>query len=426
MARFVRFLLWTVLGLIGLVTLAFIVILGVRVWASQRQQAADRAWASSFESMDALVARYPAAPNSPAAVKLASLAGRLGLSLLPLDRPPDGTSGARREEEAPEAAKQFDPIRRFVSDQGTNTGGGVPVVVPAAVTDALSAMKADLDAIEAHLVGPEAIVWGIDLRRGLDGPGFSIWAYRDLATALLARSFEAARAGDGRAAQRSLDAFSTLFLALSDRPELTSQLIALAMDALRNGVLRQIAAAPGEWTAMPPGRNHTRALLRAIQADTLVFAMTARGSSNRSPFLELWLADASLRLQRLASALAVQNPCEMDVARFAGRAQADVPWWNPIGGAAMPGLVQVWATTAKTALDDELTRMVVAARARMRNPNAGNRLPASAASTTCAGLTWMVATQPNGDILIEARTNQPFDPAMMRRTSFRLRPVRSQ
>ena len=349
MARFWRFLLWTVLGLIGLVTLAFIVILGVRAWAIQRQQAADRAWASSFESMDALAARYPTAPNSPAAVKLASLARRLGLSLLPPDPPLDGTSGASWEAVAPEAAQRFDPIRRFVSDQEARTDDGGTAAVPAAVTHALSAMKVDLDAIEAHLVGPEPIVWAIDLRRGFDGPAPALWAFRHLGSALLARSFEAARAGDDRAAQQSLDAFSALVLSLSDRPELTSQLIVLAMDALRNGVLRQMSHVPGEWTAMVPGRTHTRALTRAIQAERLLGAMAARGSSirtsetdsananrfrlaGRKRLLDLWLADTSLRVQRLAAELGAQNPCETDVARLGGRAQADVPWWNPIAG----------------------------------------------------------------------------------------------
>lgn len=93
-----------VLGvLVGLAVLA--AILPYR--ASRRQQAADRAWAESFESMDALMARYPAAPNSAAAVTLTSLAKGLGLSLLPPDRSAEGASGAPWEEVAPAAAERF-------------------------------------------------------------------------------------------------------------------------------------------------------------------------------------------------------------------------------------------------------------------------------------------------------------------------------
>jgi hypothetical protein len=412
MTRLSRYALRAVLAAAVVVVLA---VAGVRLWAPQRQQAADRGWAESFESMEALLARYPSAPDSPAAMELADLAQRLGISMHTAPAPETG----------PEEVRRLQPLVTFVAAQAAKADDDVLEAPPPEVAEFLSGRAAEIDAVEARLLGRDPIAWAIDIRQGAGGPIPSLLGFRYLQSVLLARALVAARRGDAPAAQRALEASWRLNLAVRERPELICQLIAIAVDDLHDGVLRRVPAVPVEWAERVSSQDWRRALLRSYQAEALLFSITARNGGvtafrDRATgpvslisragavlFLEWSIADYSEQMRRMAVELRQQDACAVDTEAVSRRTEDGLSRWNMLGRVAVPGLARSWDSAARAALGDELTRLVVLSRTPARAPASGAVLPAAVPSTVCAGLTWAVKTLPSGDIQIEADRN-PF------------------
>jgi hypothetical protein len=127
-------------------------------------------------------------------------------------------------------------------------------------------------------------------------------------------------------------------------------------------------------------------------------------------FLELSLADYSWQMRRMAVEVRQQDPCSLDVEAFSRRTEEAIPRWNVLARIAMPSFARSWASAGRAALGDELTRLVLQAKAQARAPRTSAPLPASVPSSACAGLSWAVKTLPGGDIQIEADRN-PFKDA---------------
>lgn len=437
MMKILRYALWVVLALVVLVAFA---VVGLRLWAPHRQKAADRAWAESFESMEALLARYPSTPDSPAALELAALAQALGISMLPPAWPrPDGKTPAPGAEAWREETKRFQPLVSFVAGQGAKTDDETLDAPPKEVAEFLSRRAGEIEAVEARILGPDPIAWAIDIRKGFDAPIPSLAGYRHLESVLLAHALEAARVGaDGLAAQRALEASWKLNLTLRERPELISQLTAMALAALHNDVLRRVPEVPVEWAGRLSSHDWRRGLLRSYQADALQFMITARkgwpplSDGRASPpadlvwkaasgvFLDLSLANYSEKMRRMAAEVRQQDPCSIDVEAFSRRTEEAIPRWNIVARIAMPSFARSWVSAGRAALGDELTRLVVQVKAQARTPEASAPLPATVPSSACAGLTWAVKTLPNGDIQIEADRNPFPDPKLAALLAFRV------
>ena len=426
MTRSVRYGLGALLALIILFVLG---VAGLRIWAGFRQRQADLAWAASFESNEAFLARYPTVPNSPAAVQLASLAQPIGLVF-------QATSNA---EVTVVSKAGVDAIQRFIGGLGQTYDDATPIVMPAEVTALLSDHRTALDAIERHL-GSGPIVWAIDIHQGLTAPRPPLLAIRYLGSTLLARALQASLGGDRPSAARSLDAFGALVRSVNDRPELISQLVVMAMTSLQNAVLRQ-AGDPRAGEGRDPGHDsesdRIAAALRAIRMDVMAVPDALRRSPDtgsggtvagtlkrakhvvNSFFAAFESADYSVRMERLISEMRnTADPCTVDVTDFSNRADARMPVWNPIARSASPGLVRSWASAVGAALDTELTQQVV--RARVANEAPGAIGVQSFPSRVCASLSWRVERLANGDVLVTADTGRPIHQAIIRNPSFHL------
>ena len=403
----VRAALWTLLALAMLVAL---IAAALPLITYFRQQAADQAWAASFESMDALLARFPSVPTNKAAAELAALASPVGLSLLP-----DVVSGATAQ-----TVSGFLAIGAFLATIESKTDDAALAPPPAEVASFLSRTTAEFAAIETHLTGSGPLVWATDLSKGLEGPMPDLEDQPLLARALLVRALEASRHSDRRAAQQSLDAFRNLHAGIRDRPELIAQLISASMGYLHNAVLRQIGSPPDDQVVPVTGFDWKLAYARSLQAEVARLGTTVRQGrtegmgvsptrarllqSTRNTFLlNLLLADYSLRMARLASEIRAEDPCTAAAAAAASRRLEEaVPWWNPLAKSAMTGVAQTWRTFGRVALDDELTRLVIQARARVHDVRRSAPPEPAVRSAVCANVTWTITTQPNGDVVVEA------------------------
>jgi hypothetical protein len=100
--------------------------------------------------------------------------------------------------------------------------------------------------------------------------------------------------------------------------------------------------------------------------------------------------------------------------------EAEIPWWNILSKIAMPSLARSWSSVGRALLDDELTGLVVRAKAQVRSATGGVPQPASIPSSVCAGVSWMSKPQANGDLEIGADRNPFKDPKSAPPLSFRV------
>ena len=352
--------------------------------------------------MDALRARYATAPDSTAALELAELARPLGIPL------------ARTEGSNYDGSPGLVALNKFVSEWSRKADDG-PLEPPAPeVAEFLSRTRADVDAIEALLLTDRPVAWAVNLRDGQAPPAPPLMGLRSLDAVLLCRAIDAARRGDTSAARRSIEATGRLALTVRDRPELISQLIFMALLGRRNAVMRRL---PAEALAGVdrPARDWKAAMVRAYQAEVLLFSAAARSAPApgerpvyrnwlaRYVLIDLSLADYSTQVYRMAVQLRSADPCRLDPQALSEDSERSLPRWNLLGRIAMPGLSSAWLSAAQIAFDDELTRLVLKAKTRA----SAAALPARVPSDVCSDVNWTIATFAGGDVQIAA-DRQPF------------------
>jgi hypothetical protein len=79
--------------------------------------------------------------------------------------------------------------------------------------------------------------------------------------------------------------------------------------------------------------------------------------------------------------LSVQDPCTLNGTPFDAIADAYVPWWNRLRHMALPRYSRIWKTSARLALEGELTGKVL--DARQQRASAG-----TFRSAVCSEVTW--------------------------------------
>jgi len=401
MNRLVRYAVWITVG--GVLLLAFAVAT-LRILAPYRQAAADRGWAESFESMDALMARYPPAEDNASAVALVALAEPLGISLT---RPEPTTQTG--------ADVVLRAAMKFAGDQQQKADDDTLDAPSAEVTTLLTSRRAELEAIESHLIGSAPIVWAIDLRQGAAGPPPPLLGLRYLHGVLLARSLEAAHRGEIPAARRSLGAASRLMMTIRDRPELIGQLMFISLRLVHNAALRRLPGlALADASGEPLVNEWHRAMLRSIQADTLMMITSLRSGVTPQAtafrmrlwkflLIDLGTADYSMQMRQLALDLQSQDLCTFDSAEFSKQKERKASWWNILAQVAIPGISRTWQSALSVAIDDELTRQIV----RVKTQPAAASVPETVTSSVCRSLKWTFTRLSSGHIQIEANPN-PF------------------
>jgi len=384
-----RILLFSLCAVAGLFLIVWLAEIGLRLSAPYYEQEAEQAWATSFEPMDALLARYPPAPHSAAAMTLASLAEPLGLSLLA----PVAATASDADTRA-----MLKTIGTFLTNQESRTDDSAEAL-PADIVAWMSLKEAELDAIEGHLLGAEPVQWAVDLG-GYAAPLPDVAALRSLSGVLLVRAFAAAAQGDWPDADRSLAASWRLDSTMRDRPDILGQSLAIALATQRNSVLRHLPVGGSGLADLPLDHDWQRAMLRAIQVDTLQFTSALRAARGEGAVFSLFSSWRSLRIHDLVRELNQADPCAFDAGGYVRRAKRNVfPWTVEV-----PGLVRTWSRAALIAVDDEFTRIVWRTRKAVQG---GESLPGTVRSAVCGNLAWVLTTQTTGDVTIAPDRN-PF------------------
>jgi hypothetical protein len=423
---------------VALVTLALLVgAVGVllSLWATHKTKAAERGWAESFESMQAFATRYPSTTTNTAALELAVLSASLGISL---DTPSiEGTSQERiqaaraRVRLARDEGSRVMPLVAFLGAEAGKADDGKIDIPPAPVAEFLSRHAGEIAAIEAHVLEKDSISWACDIHKGGDSPLPSLGGHRLLAGVFLVHALEAARAGSHSAAQRALEASWKLNLVLRERPELVTQHLAMVIAGLHNAVLRRMTVPLGEWPERLGSQDWRRSVERSYQAEAFMFGRIGTdgspshaGTGPATLLGRLWLqpsiADHSDRIRRMAVELKQQDACAVDSESFARRMEAEIPWWNTFSTIAMPSLARGWDNVARAMLDDELTGLVVRAKAEVGGAKTRALPLATSPSSVCAGMSWVSRPQANGDLEIAADRNPFKDPRSAPPLSFRV------
>ncbi len=94
-------------------------------------------------------------------------------------------------------------------------------------------------------------------------------------------------------------------------------------------------------------------------------------------WLELSIADYSDQMRRMAVELKRRDPCALDTEGFARQVEAEIPRWNILSKIAMPSLARSWSSVGRALLDDELTGLVVRAKAQLRSATSAAPQPAT-------------------------------------------------
>ncbi len=306
--------------------------------------------------------------------------------------------------------------------------GTVPGIPPEAEAF-LARERGRLDAITTHILDGGPLFWGKDVSKGTGAPVPGLLGHRQLSNMLLGRAWLSARGGQHADAERALEASWRLNGSYLERPDILSQLIAVAVAQMQDGVLRTIRSASPVWLRRMEERPFSRRFPVALQIEAANWTRYTRGQWGvfdvsymedgtdppagwgsiprflMTPYMRLSVAGMSESLLRATHELAPQRRCDIDMKRYSKEFEDSFPRWNVIGRIAMPSVVRIWTVLRETDLDRELTERVLIARADRATSGAW---PASGGSSgVCDGLSWEYELTPGGALDIKASA-QPF------------------
>jgi hypothetical protein len=367
-------------------------------WHYRRQ--AETAWATTPESLSAFAARYPSTPDSAAVVQLDELTRPLGI---PMAIEPGHNS---RTGISPRLGKETYAAGGFVTSQeqaGTDRIADAPPNVRAF----LARERVRLDAIEAQIVAADDLQWAQDVETGWQASMPPLAGLRQLQNVLLARALLASREGRDADAARSLEASWRLLTSISRRPELISQLLAMALAPMQHGVIRCLRHPARVWTERLASQDFGAGVLRACQLEASglhraaasgvglfdLYAMEEAGPRTgptvllgrllTAPYVRLSLYDASARILQIRKRLQTEDPCRVDLVALGNEFSRSFPRWNILGRRVTPAFVRAWASVRDVSLDRDLTLAVLRGRTQ----------PLSSPSAFCQGFTWVQSSE---------------------------------
>jgi hypothetical protein len=157
----------------------------------------------------------------------------------------------------------------------------------------LEARGRDLDAIVNFLSTRESPAWKIDVSLGPEAPIPNLLGQIRLQKLLVAHALNRAHLGREDEAERALHASWMLNGSLRDRPDVLSQLIAIAVARLQVGLARRISVDPASWLKRFADHDYRSSLLQAVEMESIAqLRQLPTGSSrweraSRVAFLEL-------------------------------------------------------------------------------------------------------------------------------------------
>ena len=304
-------------------------------------QAAGRPWPRGLGSVESVSARYPEREPNAAARRLAELALPLGIDFTP-----------KAVQTLPQRERQsaHDWLKRGHESASMAVGP-----LPEDVARYLELHGAQLDAVRDHLLAGGPLAWAMGRR---DDAIPNLQAHMQLARLLVVR-------GAATGSWPDLEAAWRLSRALQARPELISQLIALAIARSVNAAAWKMPLPAAAWLPELRQVDHVLLLGRGMQYDAwwLWQSGMADPEGVPPPIVRTFAADTIDHYRTTVTTLLGVRQCGFDLPRFSEQRASTIPWWNVYGSIATPNLASVWGRAFRYRAEREATMNALRVRA---------------------------------------------------------------
>lgn len=384
--------------------------------------ASDRPTPSTLRS--AFEAQFPKTDASAAALDLERLAASLGIDLVPRQNaaavetaePPPFELKVDRARSRPsaEAEAAFLGIRAaaapFLDRELKNTEEriGAP---PPSLERYLEVHDAALSAAESLLLRETDVRWEMDVSRGASAPIPNLSGILQLQRVFVTRALLQARHGETEGALRTLDAAWRLNEVVSSRPELISQLIAVAAAKLHVGALRKLDGPAFGWADRLRSGSLYSAFLAAFQNQAWQSPDVKDLTGEKGAFGRI--------LRKVATEFQEEDLCAWTSEKlqetWSRAAQAESNEGAFVADIAAPNLLDGFLRWRRYLIDAELTALVLDARTERAASRSGT-WPASlsgAGAGVCPKERWLYRALPNGTatFAFEGRITESPSPA---------------
>lgn len=311
---------------------------------SASEHLGDDVWPAGLGTLGSVEARVRPQQTNAAARQLIALAKPLDISF-------EKTPGRDGGSETKNAITEYLKIEHVRAEPMI----GAP---PPSAAAFFAEREAAIDALRDHLLNTK-IAWDIDASKGHAAPIPNLLAHMHIGRLLTARALDRGRTNDVRAWD-DLHAVWRLTESLQARPELITQLIALAMARFVNATAWKLPQADAPWLADMQRVDHRQLLLAASQYDTWAMwrdegQMTGFEATVMKPFLRWSMVDIARHQRESAAQIAAMTTCGFDGAKFYQQRMAAVAKWNFFADMALPNLASVWQRAFRTVAEREAT-----------------------------------------------------------------------
>jgi hypothetical protein len=327
---------------------------------SMERSAVARPWPNGLGGLDSVAARYPErAAATPAALALTKLTVPLGVDITPrADRKPGMPPPSRKDFDAIKA-----PLHDYITRQVERPSTAIDDAPPA-VAAYFDVHRAQLDAVRAHILSGAPIAWTVQLQHGLDMPIPNLLGHMELARLFVADALMKARRGDATAWE-DLHAVWQLDAGLRSRPDLISQLIALASTRMTNATAAKLPLPAPAWLAEVQAFDYRRGIVRGFIA---------------GPYIRVSAADAAEHVRIAFVDMAKSNACDVDEDALMQAVKRSIPKWNLLANIGIPNISSLWQRVVRVTPEIELTEKVLQLRRGEMPPS----------SSRCSDGQWLV------------------------------------
>ncbi|HVS33316.1 MAG TPA: hypothetical protein VMS98_17900 [Thermoanaerobaculia bacterium] len=349
--------------------------MGTAVIAHSMAGRDDTAWPLGLGRSSEVLRRFPSAPASVGAVRLAALARPMGLELTP-----------RAMSAPPDARQQTFAVRGELNQHVTRQiQRANPVIdpLPETLTAFFKAHDADMARLRALILSDELMAWAQDIESPSASPIPRLSGHMTLTRVFVARALDLARREDG-AAWEDLRAAWAVNRNLLERPEIISVLVGIASARTVNAAARKMPLPAPEWLGELQRFDYRRATLAAHQAEAWSMSQRIRdevsvdedvndpasGVARRirerllAPYTRLCMLDELERWRAIAIEIAAATECDLDLGAVAQRRRAAIPWWNlPARDMPVPNVASMWQRLLRFRAEIEATERALDLRA---------------------------------------------------------------
>ncbi|HEY9805805.1 MAG TPA: hypothetical protein V6D04_04505 [Candidatus Obscuribacterales bacterium] len=368
--------------------------------ASQREQRSQQEWQT-------FTAQFADSSGNQAALELEAASTGLGINLLGLrsDRPAPNPAQAKQVEAIHQDLQKF--LERQLED---STDAVEPL--PRHLKHYLQTHANELNTIRQQGLRSETPQWDF----AMPAPNATqvrptFVGFVRLQRLLVIDALEKNRLGQTEAAIADVEASWKLNEALRDRPELSSQVVALVVAKTQAGTLRKIKQLPPVWQQRLMEHDYRQSFLVALNWESWLVADSIRNtdvlaqsqplawsqrflSSLRQPYLRLAALDAADKMRQAYRSLPQQNSCRFDAHAFDMDLDTSLAAWNNEREATLFGFAQQWRTAGFVMVDLELTQKVLKTKAAIANPSTKLLDAVHRPSRVCPEAQWIYRVSP--------------------------------